>query len=122
DRFRMSGKIAFAWNQSLNYDETRKLVVMLGGVQVVRQDQGSDQTTTLTGDTLTADVEPPPEPATKPAKSPATAPSSPGMPAKMNIKKVHVEGNVEVLSGAMHVKAETMDYDPLKHTMTARGA
>ena len=41
---------------------------------------------------------------------------------KMNIKTVHVEGNVEVLSGSMHVKAETIDYDPQKHIMIARGA
>jgi hypothetical protein len=122
DPMSMRGKLAFAWQQSLNYDETKKQIVMLGGVQVARQDPGSETPMTLTGDTLTADIEPPPEPATKPAKSAATAPANPGIPAKMNIKKVHVEGNVEVINGAMHVKAETMDYDPLKHTMTARGA
>ena len=37
-------------------------------------------------------------------------------------QKVHVEGNVEIFSGAMHVKAETMDYDLQKHIMIARGA
>ncbi|HEV8291076.1 MAG TPA: hypothetical protein VGP94_04110, partial [Tepidisphaeraceae bacterium] len=89
DPMSMRGALAFQWNKSLNYDESKQQVVMLGGVQIVRQDQGTDQKMTLTGDTLTADVEPPPQPATKPAAAPPTA-ATPVVPAKMNIKKVHV--------------------------------
>ncbi len=117
----MRGVLAFQWNQNLNYDESKNQVVMTGGVVVARQDQDPKaEPTRMTGDTLIADVEQPPQPATKPTGKAANAAGSPE--SKMNIKKVHVEGNVEVFSGTMHVKAETMDYDPQKHTMIARGA
>ena len=120
DPMSMRGALAFRWNQSLVYDESKQQVVMLGGVQVARQDQGTDQKTTLTGDTLIADVEPAPQPTSKPAGKASNAAANPE--SKMNVKKFHVEGNVEVLTGAMHVRAETMDYDPQTHVMIARGA
>ena len=58
--------------------------------------------------------------ASAPAGKAANANANPE--SKMNLKKVHMEGNVEVFSGTMHVKSETMDYDPQKHIMIARGA
>jgi len=120
DPMSMRGALAFQWNQSLVYDESKQQVVMLGGVQVARQDQGTDQKTTLTGDTLIADVEPAPQPTTKPAGKAPNAAANPE--SNMTIQKGHVEGNVEVLTSAMHVRAETMDYDPQTHVMIARGA
>src|SRR5204862_398903 len=120
DPMGMRGQLAFKWDQNLIYEEAKKQVVMNGGVVVVRQDPGAARMT-LMGDTLTADVEPPPQPATRPTTAPV-ARGAPAMPSKMTVKKVHVEGNVDAVNGAMHVTAETMDYDPTTHQMTARGS
>jgi lipopolysaccharide export system protein LptA len=123
DPMSMRGQLGFKWGKSLIYDESQKQVVMSGGVLVVRQEQDPKAAQTrMTGDTLTADVEPPPQPATKPTTKPAGAPASPAAPMKMQVKKVHVEGSVDVVNGGLHLKAETMDYDPEKHVMTARGS
>lgn len=121
DPMSMRGVLAFKWDQNLIYEEAKKQVVMNAGVRVVRQDPGATQLMILTGDQLTADVEPPPQPATKPTTAPI-ARGAPAIPTRMTLKKVHVEGNVDVVNGAMHVTAESLDYDPTTHQVTARGS
>jgi lipopolysaccharide export system protein LptA len=121
DPMSMRGALAFKWDQNLIYEEAKQKVFMNGNVLVVRQDPGASGKMILTGDRLTADVEPPPQSSTKPTTAPV-ARGTPGVPSKLTLKKVHVEGNVDVVNGPMHVRAESMDYDPTTHQVTARGS
>jgi lipopolysaccharide export system protein LptA len=119
DPMGMRGQTAFQWGDSMVYDEGKQQAVMLGGVEITRVDPTTGQAQKadpmhLTGNTLIADIVPAPQSTTRPADGSELS-------SKMQLKKVHVEGSVHVSNSKLNLKAETMDYDPEKHRLTARG-
>jgi len=133
------GKTAFKWTKSLVYDQAAKEAVMSGDVEVKHwPDANGGQKFDLSGETLTAYLEPDPAAATKPAKTAANAtatatagaattkPSSAfamgeADPGKMRLRRITVRDNVHVASDRMDFDAHELSYDPLAQLLTAFG-
>jgi hypothetical protein len=130
DPMGMRGQTAFGWEESLVYDETINQMTMLGSVVIGRKDQNAaagSKPMQIFGDKVVADIEPAKEPTTRPATKPATKPSTRpasglDFTAKLQLKNVHIEGDpLRVQSDQLDLRAQTMDYDPAKHLLTALG-
>jgi lipopolysaccharide export system protein LptA len=120
DPMGVRGRTAFQWGKSLVYDGAKEQVTMSGTVQMARVDPTADQVEPmrLVGDTLVADL----EPQTASTTQPAPAAGIGDISSKMQLRKVHVEGDVVVTGKQLNIEAQSMDYDPVAHLMTARGS
>ena len=81
----------------------------------------------LFGDRIVADIEERPQsPTVQPRAKPARDAGPLGMgadfSAKMQFKKVTVDGKVAVQGGKVNIRAESITYEPARHRLTARGS
>jgi hypothetical protein len=115
------GATAFQWARSLVYDDASHQAVMDGSVVIDhRDDVQKEDSMRLTGDRVTAILEPlAPPPATQPTSIPAptTKPNEP----RYQVRQVIANGTVLVTMRGGELTADTIVYDPLTHIMTARG-
>ncbi len=103
-------------------------MTMSGKVEIARVELGGDDTRPLRllADRLSADIEPLAEqPAAKSATKPA---NSQDFASRVQLKAVRAEGRVILLAEAakedgppLHIRAETVEYDPAKHLLKASG-
>ncbi|MGA2496860.1 MAG: hypothetical protein ABSH20_03920, partial [Tepidisphaeraceae bacterium] len=129
DPMGMRGRTAFSWKERLTYSEKASQLVMTGDVIVAREPTQGEKHEPLVmqGDRLVADIVPQdemPQPATRPGATtrPDTRPANiGGIETHVQLKNVHVEGNVTVRSDQLYVVADTIDYDPVSHLLTVRG-
>lgn len=124
DPMDIRGRTAVSWDKSLVYDEAGNRIELLGNVEIARQ-AGKDQDDPLRifGDRVVAELKEKRPDAAPPAAPVATRPAAggPDLPQKMEFKKVTVDGNVSVLAGKLNLQALSIEYDPDKHQLTARG-
>jgi hypothetical protein len=119
------GSTAFAWTKQFTYDDSVHQAVMEGDaakpvVVVHRDDSPKAQLFRLTGETVTADLEPAPttQPSVK-ANDPATKPADPE--SKVQLKRVTATGHVTFSGPGTQMNALYMEYDPMTHWLIARG-
>jgi hypothetical protein len=126
------GSTAFAWTKQFTYDDSVHQAVMEGDaarpvVVVHRDDSPKAQLFRLTGETVTADLEP--APATQPTTKPNGATTKPNgaatkptdLESKMQLKRVTATGHVLFTGPGAQINALYMEYDPGTHWLTARG-
>lgn len=118
DPMSMRGKAAFQWEKSLIYDESTRQMEMLGNVAVRRIDQGEKVDLLLTGEKIVAEIEP--AATTQPSQA-ASSGKVADLGTKVELRKVRAEGNVRVTGNKLNVEAEVLEYDPVRHLLTARG-
>jgi lipopolysaccharide export system protein LptA len=111
------GATAFQWSRSLVYDDASHRAVMDGSVVIDhRDDVQKEDSMRLTGDRVTAILEPlGAPPATQPAAT--TKPNEP----RYQVRQVIANGNLLVTMRGGELTADTIVYDPLTHILTARG-
>lgn len=120
DQMNIRGRTAFQWNERLVYDEKASTLTMTGGVQIARLPAEGEnlEPLRLTGEFLVADI----VPAERDLDGNRLAG---GINSKMQLKKVHVEASdarpVRVTGKNLDVEAVTIDYEPAKHLLIARG-
>jgi hypothetical protein len=125
------GSTAFAWSKQFTYDDSAHQAVMTGDsadpvVVVHRDDSPRAQSYRLTGETVTADMEPAP-PTTRPTtqasatSKPTTKPSAADQQAKMQLKLVTATGHILFTGPGAEIHALYMQYDPTTHWLIARG-
>ena len=129
DPMGLRGKTGFVWQDQLLYQEKLNQITMTGKVIVVREevDPKGPERLYVMGDRIVADLVPPDPnaPKTRPATRPSTRPSfgvGGAMASKMQLKHVHVEGNVRVKSDKLNIEAVTIDYEPATNVMVLRGS
>lgn len=122
DPFGVRGRTAFEWAESLVYDEAANQVVMTGDVVIARLEhsQSEEDRLRIEADRVIADLEPPAKPTTRPAAA-AAAPANDLLAPRMQLKQVRAVGRVLIDSKKLHVRAESLEYDPVKHVLTVRG-
>jgi hypothetical protein len=117
------GKTAFQWTKSFTYDEGQHQAVMTGDernpVVVVHQDDSPKaQLYRLTGQTVTADLEP--ASSLPGAGMPATRPTAGGQ-QKVQLKRVTAAGRLVFTGPGAEIHATDMEFDPTTHWLLARG-
>jgi hypothetical protein len=124
------GTTAFQWSKTFTYDDAQHQAVMTGEdrnpvVVVHKDDSPRGQVFRLTGNTVTADLEPA-APTTRPttmataAGGPATRPAQP-QEQKMQLKRVTGTGHLVFNGPGAEIHALYMEYDPRTHWLVARG-
>ncbi len=121
------GSTAFAWSKQFTYDDAAHKAVMNGDasdpvVVVHRDDSPKAQSYRLTGETVTADMEPAPttRPTTQASAGATTKPSA-DQQAKMQLKLVTATGHILFTGPGAEIHALYMQYDPATHWLIARG-
>ncbi len=142
------GQTAFAWEKSLVYEQAESRMTMDGNVRVARADQAGEDRVLLQGDRLIADLVPVADPATRPARrqsnaaaakavsearsmaatrpsvQPATRPADEGglFDAQLSLRRVRMEGNIRVVHKTLNFEGDSLEFDPVGHLLTVRGA
>jgi hypothetical protein len=127
------GSTAFAWTKQFTYDDSAHQAVMEGDaarpvVVVHRDDSPKAQLFRLTGETVTADLEPAPatQATTKATINSTTKPNGAttkptDLESKVQLKRVTATGHVLFTGPGAQINALYMEYDPGTHWLTARG-
>ena len=118
------GATAFQWVKGLTYDDATHKAVIQGTVVIDhRDDVQKDDSLRLTGDVVTAELEPVAamKPATMPATQGAGKPATQPTEAKFQVRRIVAQGNLLVTLHGGQLQCDSIVYDPVTRLLTARG-
>ena len=109
------GATAFQWANSLTYDDATHKAVMQGNVVIDhRDDAQKEDSLRLTGDIVTAELEP--VATTKP-----TAATSQPAETRFQVRRITARGNLIVTMRGGELRCDRIEYNPITHLLTAYG-
>ena len=112
------GATAFEWHNNFTYDSASHLATMTGDVAVVHQPSGSTTPSyRLNAQRVVAEMQDPPATQPDQPKSSDTDPLAGGA----KLKHLTADGGVTFVSDRLQFNAESIDYDPDKQLLIARG-